>query len=315
MFNYAEMTTAKLVALLFEEEDRVSRRHIEELVSRGEESAAPLRDILVDEDYWYEGEDGNYWIVVHAIVILSAMRDKKALQHLIEIIPHAYFSNHDDATQILPAALAQYGDDAIDPYMDFIGEHRGAHHDNQDYSYCRYLFSAALTRIALEHDAIREKVTEFICANFADPQEDDSVFLSFSAAHPIALDEERGIEVLRMAYKRGAVEEEITGKLDEFIEALDYSEFDAFRDLQHNLYDFYDPDEIDERRRSRVEVEADDPYAAPGMPPDMPPDMKAVPAGYSVTRAGNVISSGKIGRNDPCPCGSGKKYKKCCGAV
>lgn len=23
----------------------------------------------------------------------------------------------------------------------------------------------------------------------------------------------------------------------------------------------------------------------------------------------------KIGRNDPCPCGSGKKYKKCCGVA
>ena len=23
--------------------------------------------------------------------------------------------------------------------------------------------------------------------------------------------------------------------------------------------------------------------------------------------------SAKVGRNDPCPCGSGKKYKKCCG--
>jgi uncharacterized protein YecA (UPF0149 family) len=22
----------------------------------------------------------------------------------------------------------------------------------------------------------------------------------------------------------------------------------------------------------------------------------------------------KVGRNDPCPCGSGKKFKKCCGA-
>jgi uncharacterized protein YecA (UPF0149 family) len=22
----------------------------------------------------------------------------------------------------------------------------------------------------------------------------------------------------------------------------------------------------------------------------------------------------KVGRNEPCPCGSGKKYKKCCGA-
>ncbi|WP_313339068.1 SEC-C metal-binding domain-containing protein [Sedimentibacter sp.] len=26
-----------------------------------------------------------------------------------------------------------------------------------------------------------------------------------------------------------------------------------------------------------------------------------------------VINENKIGRNDPCPCGSGKKYKKCCG--
>jgi len=27
-----------------------------------------------------------------------------------------------------------------------------------------------------------------------------------------------------------------------------------------------------------------------------------------------VRAGAKIGRNDPCPCGSGKKYKKCCGA-
>jgi len=27
-----------------------------------------------------------------------------------------------------------------------------------------------------------------------------------------------------------------------------------------------------------------------------------------------VLSQKKAGRNDPCPCGSGKKYKKCCGA-
>ena len=26
-----------------------------------------------------------------------------------------------------------------------------------------------------------------------------------------------------------------------------------------------------------------------------------------------AASTPKIGRNDPCPCGSGKKYKKCCG--
>lgn len=26
------------------------------------------------------------------------------------------------------------------------------------------------------------------------------------------------------------------------------------------------------------------------------------------------VQAAKVGRNDPCPCGSGKKYKKCCGA-
>jgi len=25
-----------------------------------------------------------------------------------------------------------------------------------------------------------------------------------------------------------------------------------------------------------------------------------------------MLAGAKIGRNDPCPCGSGKKYKKCC---
>lgn len=30
-------------------------------------------------------------------------------------------------------------------------------------------------------------------------------------------------------------------------------------------------------------------------------------------KSGTIVKGKKIGRNDPCPCGSGKKYKKCCG--
>ena len=29
--------------------------------------------------------------------------------------------------------------------------------------------------------------------------------------------------------------------------------------------------------------------------------------------SGTIVKGPKIGRNDPCPCGSGLKYKKCCG--
>jgi len=38
-------------------------------------------------------------------------------------------------------------------------------------------------------------------------------------------------------------------------------------------------------------------------------------SGSSESKKQAPIQSVKIGRNDPCPCGSGKKYKKCCGKV
>ena len=30
-------------------------------------------------------------------------------------------------------------------------------------------------------------------------------------------------------------------------------------------------------------------------------------------KSGTIVKGHKVGRNDPCPCGSGKKYKHCCG--
>ncbi len=36
-------------------------------------------------------------------------------------------------------------------------------------------------------------------------------------------------------------------------------------------------------------------------------------AGGKVKGNPTVVKGDKVGRNDPCPCGSGKKFKKCCG--
>ncbi|MDZ7820465.1 MAG: SEC-C metal-binding domain-containing protein [Candidatus Marinimicrobia bacterium] len=46
--------------------------------------------------------------------------------------------------------------------------------------------------------------------------------------------------------------------------------------------------------------------------PQMPAQPKTSSAGKNepVRR-----SQPKVGRNDPCPCGSGKKYKNCCGRI
>ena len=53
---------------------------------------------------------------------------------------------------------------------------------------------------------------------------------------------------------------------------------------------------------------------------DIPDDHPALAGGGGVlpnkgTPAEPIRNQGdRVGRNDPCPCGSGKKYKKCCGA-
>jgi len=40
-------------------------------------------------------------------------------------------------------------------------------------------------------------------------------------------------------------------------------------------------------------------------------DEKEIPF-YLNEKSKPIVNHEKTGRNDPCPCGSGKKYKKCC---
>ncbi|MCC5882726.1 MAG: preprotein translocase subunit SecA [Halomonas sp.] len=78
------------------------------------------------------------------------------------------------------------------------------------------------------------------------------------------------------------------------------------------------PEEVDELERQRREAlerekaAAASRHEAPELENEDQPLAAAAPAGDSrpVRREGP-----KVGRNDPCPCGSGKKYKQCCGQL
>ncbi|HVG30084.1 MAG TPA: preprotein translocase subunit SecA [Pyrinomonadaceae bacterium] len=64
------------------------------------------------------------------------------------------------------------------------------------------------------------------------------------------------------------------------------------------------PEQLQQRRRSR-----------PTSMMFTGPNQGAAAAGEEAGASKTVTrSQPKVGRNDPCPCGSGKKYKKCCGA-
>ena len=61
-----------------------------------------------------------------------------------------------------------------------------------------------------------------------------------------------------------------------------------------------------------VAVEAHWSYNLPGWEAILPADKrKELQKAYKTSKT--VVKEEKVGRNDACPCGSGKKYKKCCG--
>jgi SWIM/SEC-C metal-binding protein len=49
-----------------------------------------------------------------------------------------------------------------------------------------------------------------------------------------------------------------------------------------------------------------------GFEPDVPEDLSDLDKALNPP---TLLQSAKVGRNDACTCGSGRKFKKCCGAV
>jgi preprotein translocase subunit SecA len=70
-----------------------------------------------------------------------------------------------------------------------------------------------------------------------------------------------------------------------------------------------DVEAVEEQRRQTAEVEYQH-ESAESMASDESAEEATVTADQPYTRDGE-----KVGRNDPCPCGSGKKFKQCCGKI
>ena len=68
--------------------------------------------------------------------------------------------------------------------------------------------------------------------------------------------------------------------------------------------------ELDElgRRYQALKARGIDPFAKSAEKPKSPSKSRTLPEAVEPVR----LDRPKVGRNDPCPCGSGKKFKKCC---
>ncbi len=120
--------------------------------------------------------------------------------------------------------------------------------------------------------------------------------------------------------------EVISGKLSELAEMFDMDTvtMTGFLDgINSSLVNQLDLEELTEDSEIKLEVDfeklywnmldakANWLYTLPQWDNVLSPEKRAeITKNY---RQSKIAVSNKVGRNDPCPCGSGLKYKKCCG--
>ncbi len=122
-------------------------------------------------------------------------------------------------------------------------------------------------------------------------------------------DEEVKGTVKDLAEKYGLSVMEMTGFLDGINESL--TEPNPIEEMEEDTVVSL---KFDKERlyKNMVDAKADWLYGLPQWK-DIFDEEKLKELYLEQKKSGTVVKGPKIGRNDPCPCGSGKKYKHCCG--
>ena len=167
--------------------------------------------------------------------------------------------------------------------------------------YCRSSAIRALVYAEALEMIPREKVISFLASLFAgsEAEEDHSDFLSLATMHIYNLCPEELMDTIRNAYEDGLI----------WPGMINYKEFEEV--LREGR------DKCREKLKKEIQLNSfDDLHGRMAwwacFEQKQAPSVSSLDEYTSSQKKSGTRKSEKIGRNAPCPCGSGKKYKKCC---
>lgn len=276
------------------------------------------------DETWEDG-DPRWYQEIHAGHLLIAYREPAALPILAEIYRD---EERENLVEWFSTELPAYGPLATQWAIDLLN-------DEQVYEYARSEVAGILSAIGWHFPSERERVLEALRAQLPALNEDGTLDLSPAARqHPeelwtwivSALADLRDQEtepLVTALYENKLIDEWVIGDLEGY---RGYFRPDAREphvasyplDILKTYQGLHREAQQEakwwaEAEQRRVEEQRRAERAAEGLRPastDVPADMSIFhepekPETY-------VRSEPKVGRNDPCPCGSGRKYKHCC---
>ena len=296
----AQLSLAGLFDLLIVNEDRVPRNVIDECARRGDAIVEHLDTLLRDEGFWREGvARREWWLRLHAVMILGLIPGERAGSLLVECMRR----------------MARVGDENLQDWVsgywptlfrnkprDVLPALRALSEDRSLDWYIRTNAVDVLVASAQRQGSQAfEEALAWVAGIASDEQEDWGMRLS-TGNTLLDLPRTSYRQLLEdLAARQAGWGAHFSGKdVEQAYSAMeDNPEWERFKDP----WEFYTAAAL-ERRQERWEKE--DPWRDEDEleDEDLFPEEPMAPY---------VRETPKAGRNDPCPCGSGKKYKKCCG--
>ena len=233
------------------------------------------------------------WAPVHAWRALGQLRAPEAVVPLLTLFQRADDSD-DWVMSDLPEALALIGAQAIEPVANYLA-------DTTHGEWARVTAADALGHIGQAHPALRAECVARVTAQLEKFAEQSETLNAFLIAPLWDLGAVEAVTVIERAFASGRVDESVNGDLEDV-----QIHFKLKAKREHPPK----PNRLTEISKEFAgmtnELNALEKENA---------ELREVLDDLTFGREPEpYLAPPKTGRNEPCPCGSGKKYKKCCGA-
>lgn len=286
-----------------------------------------LDDSIYRYEYYFENDfdDSQCYFPFHALTLLTELKSENSLDIILGYLTHSYeildFWFDDFYTEIIWMFIYHLGQDQLPKLKQFEFKLNV----NQ---YSKGTISQALAQIALNQPERKNEVSEWffeVLTYFLHNAENDDLIDTALIGHMVyeykTCKGEKLKNLIKQLYEQNLVSEDIAGTFEEFEKDSDdlrhYNPtpyVDIFSLYTHIVEEWERVIETDENYIASLKEEkriAEEELEATKMELKALKE-KAAELGIDTSTNSSRKDQSKVGRNEPCPCGSGKKYKKCC---
>lgn len=233
---------------------------------------------------------------IHAVFLLGELKAYEALPNILETLRQGEefirFWFGDFITEAFWLPLYRLTESNLDTLMDFMLT-QGV------YTYAKSEVSTAVMQYYYNHPQKRIDVSDWyekVLNEFLNTQQDnliDTELIGLMICEILEADFKELIPVIEKLFEKGYVAQGVCGTLDVVKKDFGKHEIEYFRKKERSIFEMYDyvVNNWYSYNKEKHDKEFDP---------------------WQRNEETYVREEPKIGRNDPCPCGSGKKYKKCC---